>query len=576
MVASVEAIKIEPRAHQVKASEAVQNTFMEIRSAALVVAPCGWGKTILFSMVIDWYLQGYNKPVLVIAHRDELLSQAADKIRLVRPESIIGKVGGGFHEWGAEITVASIQTIYQEKYLKLLKQFGYGLVIVDECHHCVITTDENGAIIPGRGNTYQRVAETLPDAYWLGVTATPDRLDRNDITGFFGAACYQSDIVQMIEEGWLADIRAIAIKTKTSLDGIHTQAGDYKVSELAERIDSDERNQRIVDAYQEHASGRQFLCFSVDVAHAVHMAAKFQESGLNVAMVSGNTPTEQRKQIIRDYGRGRIQGICNCGILTEGYDDPLELDDTGQVAFTSCIIMARPTQSRALMVQCLGRGVRLAPGKTDCLILDITDNVLKHSLKPQTLARVMNRALVDGESVIEAKEREEKEVRERRERTTKEGKRDKDITINILAKLDWQRREDGMFILEVGAMKHRIALVPCKEWEGMYNVYARLAPMFDGQTWLTNAPLSWAQQVAEKKARMLLADPKSVALVDKTAPWRAAPATETQLEKLEKWAGRFGIKYDPATITKGEASEHLDFIYGEFSKWRNQKARKAV
>jgi len=100
--------------------------------------------------------------------------------------------------------------------------------------------------------------------------------------------------------------------------------------------------------------------------------------------------------------------------------------------------------------------------------------------------------------------------------------------------------------------------------------------MFDGQTWLTNAPLSWAQQVAEKKARMLLSDPKSVALVDKTAPWRAAPATETQLEKLEKWAGRFHITYDPATITKGEASEHLDKIYSEFERWREQKTRKAV
>ncbi len=517
---------------------------------ALLVLPTGTGKTIVFSHIA----KRLGLTTLIIAHRQELLSQAADKMRMIRPDAIIGQVGAGRHEYGAEITVASVQTISRPEHLKNLHRFGYGLVIIDECHH-------------SKANGYQAVLDVLPDAFVLGVTATSDRLDKQNIEDIFGEPIFSASIIDMVQEGYLCDLRAIAIRTQVNLDDLHTQAGDYKVDELETMIDTPERNNRIVEAYQEHCSGRQALCFSVTVAHAWNLNTAFSNAGIASAVVSGTTPADERARILSEYEKGKINVVCNCAVLTEGYDAPQ----------TSCIIMARPTQSRALYVQSIGRGTRLAPSKNDCIILDITDNCLKHRLEPQSLTRALGKHLNDDESLIEAEEREKREAAETRVRTTKDGKRSQDITINILERLDWQKRDNGMFVLEVGAQKHRIALVPCEGEEyqdmwggiGYYSVWARLAPMFEPQMWVQSAPLDWCQSIAEKRARLLLSDAKNVVLVDRNAPWRSYGATDRQKELLTQ----FRVQFNPDTITKGEASDILDPIFEKLRKKREAKER---
>jgi superfamily II DNA or RNA helicase len=551
---------MELRPHQQTAFAAVQQAYEWGKRRALVVAPTGWGKTVLFAHVIAWEQARQQQPVLVLAHRDELLQQAADKIRTVLPYAHIGKVGGGIQEWDAAITVASVQTIYRECYLKQLRERHYSLAICDEAHHMGVVVDARGDPIPGKGNSYQRIVEALPDAFWLGVTATPQRLDGHKITGFLGEPVYRSDIIEMIEQGWLVDIRAIAVRTQTNLDGVKKQAGDYNLKDLAERIDSPQRNRRAVEAYLEHARGRQFLCFSVDVAHAMHLADVFQQAGVNAAWVSGTTPIQERRQIIRDYGRGKIRGIVNVQILTEGFDDALEVDDDGNIAFTSCIIMARPTQSQALFIQSVGRGVRLAPGKRDCLLLDMTDNVLKHSLTPQNLASALGiptpRA---GETLPETVQRKKRQQHAHRylERVTREGKRSEDVLVTLRTRLDWRASNHGMLILEVGAARHRIALVPGPQ-PGHYEVWARLAPRFEAQLWLPSSPLAWAQQYAEREARKLLSDPGAVALVDRNAAWRARsdPPTDKQVAILRK-LGR------PIPATKQEAFDLIGLAFAQ-------------
>jgi superfamily II DNA or RNA helicase len=551
---------MELRPHQQTAFAAVQQAYEWGKRRALVVAPTGWGKTVLFAHVIAWEQARQQQPVLVLAHRDELLQQAADKIRTVLPYAHIGKVGGGIQEWDAAITVASVQTIYRECYLKQLRERHYSLAICDEAHHMGVVVDARGDPIPGKGNSYQRIVEALPDAFWLGVTATPQRLDGHKITGFLGEPVYRSDIIEMIEQGWLVDIRAIAVRTQTNLDGVKKQAGDYNLKDLAERIDSPQRNRRAVEAYLEHARGRQFLCFSVDVAHAMHLADVFQQAGVNAAWVSGTTPIQERRQIIRDYGRGKIRGIVNVQILTEGFDDALEVDDDGNIAFTSCIIMARPTQSQALFIQSVGRGVRLAPGKRDCLLLDMTDNVLKHSLTPQNLASALGiptpRA---GETLLETVQRKKRQQHAHRylERVTREGKRSEDVLVTLRTRLDWRASNHGMLILEVGAARHRIALVPGPQ-PGHYEVWARLAPRFEAQLWLPSSPLAWAQQYAEREARKLLSDPGAVALVDRNAAWRARsdPPTDKQVAILRK-LGR------PIPATKQEAFDLIGLAFAQ-------------
>jgi hypothetical protein len=252
--------------------------------------------------------------------------------------------------------------------------------------------------------------------------------------------------------------------------------------------------------------------------------------------------------------------------LSEGWDEPL----------CDCIIMARPTQSRALFVQALGRGLRLAPGKQNCILLDITDNCFKHRLEPQSLRKVLNINVKDEETLLEtlAREADEKEEREKQVRKL-DTSRNKDIQVNILEKLLWQSRADGKFVLEVGQEKHRIALIPSQEIDGCYAVAARLAPYFELQWWNQEyMPLGWSQQLAEKRARMLLSDAKSVKLIDRNASWRSHGATETQLEKLAKYQQRFHLVYDPETVTKGEAADMLDKVFEVFVKWREAKEGK--
>lgn len=533
------------RPYQTACIERVLDTFQSRPQGgrALIVLPTGCGKTIIFTEVAH----RLRLTTLIIAHRQELLQQAADKFRIVDPMAVIGQVGAGRHEWGAPVTVASIQTISRPEHVKALRQFGYGLVIIDECHH-------------SSAAGYQAVLDALPEAFVLGVTATPDRLDKQRIERVFGEPVFSASIIDMVEQGYLCDLRAIAIPTAVSLDDVHIQGGDFKIDELEIAIDTLARNEHIAHAYLKHCKGRQALCFTVTVAHTEHLAATFNTFGVRAAAVSGDTPPEQRRRILHDYERGDLDIVCNCGVLLEGYDAPQ----------TSCIIMARPTKSRALFVQAVGRGTRLAPGKRDCIILDITDNCLKHRLQPLTLSKILGKNLNAGESILEAKEREqqEDELREQQERRARVTKRTQDVAINILARMDWRRLSSGAYVLEVGEQKHKIMLVPSgeEELEGYYSVWAKLAPDFRAQQWLKSSPLEWAQQHAEMKARLLQSDENKLVLVDNNARWRSGPVTEKQRFTLRK----FNIPISEG-MTSGEAS---DLIGKAIAEREQQKAAK--
>ncbi len=556
-------MQIELRDYQVAALQKVLAIYQhDPHGKAKFVWATGLGKTVGFSAIAHEIRQRTNTNVLIIAHRDELLNQAAQKYRYIDPDASIGKVGGSSHEWGHPVTVASIQTLCRPQHLKSLKRFDYGLVIVDEAHHAL------------NSNEYGKVLAQLPNAFKLGCTATDDRLDNKTNVDLFGEPVHTVSILDAIEQGYLCNVQAIAIKTGTSLDGLHTREGDYQAKELAERIDTPERNTRIAEAYLEHASGRQAICFSVDVDHAYHLAEAFNARGIKAIAVHGNTPRYERAGILRDFESGLYRVVVNCSLYTEGYDaETIYDEDEDRYIFLSCAIMARPTKSRALFAQCIGRVLRLAPTKTDALILDATDNILNHRLEPQTLASVVGIALQDGEMVLEAqarKRRAERELREKRERTTKEGKRMRDLNINVLERLDWQRRRDGSFALEIGPFKHNIVLVPSPQRDGSYSVWASLAPKFESQQWLRDAPLGWAQQFAEKRARMLLADPQKVKLVDRNAPWRSLPVDPGGKQAL--YLRRFGI---PITenLTRGEASDILEQKFAE--KAEQRRAKKA-
>ncbi len=516
----------------------------------LLVLPTAAGKTVIFSQVIHELAERYGLNALIVAHTDELLTQAAEKYRQVKPSAVIGKVGGGIHDYGGEVTVASVDTISRPNHLATVKRIGYGLVVVDEAHRSAAPK-------------YQRVLQALPDAFVLKVTATPDRLDGKPISD--KPPLYSTDILAMIEQGFLCDVKAIAIRTETSLESIHTEGGDYREQDLEAAVDTPERNRRVAEAYREHAMGRRAICFAVTVQHACNLANVFTTAGVPAAAVSGETPLVERKRLYHAFRTGEVNVLCNVLVLTEGIDLP----------HVDCVIMARPTQSRALFIQCIGRGLRLAPTKKDCLILDLTDNCLKHRLEPQHLGKVLGKQMKDGETVLESIQREAQEKREREASGTQmirrlKQKRTADLTINLKARLDWQEHDDGTFELVIGQDKHRILLVPSAALDGSYEVWAELAPTFARQRWLADAPLGWAQEHAERQARLLASNEHKVVLVDRHAGWRSLPVDP--FGKQAAFLKRFGIA-GWETLTRGEASDILDREFAALDKER--KLRKA-
>lgn len=528
---------------------------MPVGGRALVVAPTAWGKTIFFSALI--HALKLDKPVLIIAHRDELLDQARDKFRMFDPTAIIGKVGGGLHEYGAPITVASIDTISGQKHLDKLPEYGYGLVIIDECHHAPAPK-------------YLKVLKALEKAFWLGVTATDERLDGKSLEPIFGKALFRMPIVEAIAKKRLSDVKAIAIRTEVNLDNVHSQKNmegevDFNQTELDLAVNTSARNRRIVEAYQEHCPGERAICFCVSVAHAEAVSDAFNEAGIKSVCVKGSTSLEERKQIYVAFDKGEIKVLTNVLVLTEGFDAPK----------IKAVLMARPTQSRALYLQCVGRGLRKSPGKSHCIILDLTDNCDKYRLKPQSLKRAI-KDTKEGETILEALEREKKENEERQVQVHKlKEKRVQDIHIDLFETLEWKELPNGAFLLEVGPEKHKIALTPSKNNPELYYVQFKRAPFNkpdDKATPLSEkpVPIDWAQNLAEKKAKEIMDNPSAASWMDKVHvhPRRNDPITEKQKGMLKLY--RISFTDD---MTKGQAS---DLISAHKQEIERRKAAKAL
>jgi superfamily II DNA or RNA helicase len=527
---------------------------------ALVVAPCGFGKTILFSSLAG-VLKGVN--ILIVAHREELLQQARERLHMVDPTAIVGKVGGGTHEYGAPITVAGINTIAQKHHLKNLHKFGYQLVIVDECHH-------------SRADNYMALLSTLKSAFHLGVTATPDRLDGKNLEPLFGKPVFSMDIKQAVKKHRLCDVRCIAAQTETVLDDVKTRRNidgeiDFNERQLAHAVDNPERNALVAQKYLELAAGRRTICFGVSVLHCQHLTEAFLHADIPAAYVTGTTTTTERHKLYQQLASGEIKILSSINVLSEGFDLP-------QI---SCVIMARPTQSRALYTQAIGRGMRLAPGKKDCLIIDLTDNCYRLRLTPQNFKTTIGK-LKEDETLLQSVEREEdeqadKEAQEKRALIRKlNERRHEDKTVDLFGLPEWQERENGYFVLEVGAQKHRIAIVPAQSsgWAQLYEVWARLAPNFKAQQWLSAQPLDYAQQFAEKKARMLAESNKNTVLVDRNAAWRSKPidSESGQAGMLRMYRIPYGEGTD--ILTKGQASDAIDERKRQIEERKRKKAER--
>lgn len=320
----------------------------------VVCLPTGAGKTVVFAELARLA----KRQVLVLAHREELLHQAREKLqRALGPDRLVAIERAGERAPAeARVIVCSIRSLHEERLARVIAGRDIGLVLYDECHHAV--AEDNRRVLAQLGCFDPSWTGTL-----LGFTATTRRGDGLPLHDVFERIVYARGIQEMVEEGWLVPLRGFRLATSADLSLLTSGGNDFREDELAEAVDIEERNALVARSIQELARDRRTVAFCVTVNHAQHLRIALNRLGIRAGVVHGEMKSDVRAQVLADFREGRLQVLTNVGVLTEGFDDP----------GVSCIAMARPTRSDGLYAQCVGRGTRLHPGKTDCLILDFVD-----------------------------------------------------------------------------------------------------------------------------------------------------------------------------------------------------------
>ncbi|MET0793064.1 MAG: DEAD/DEAH box helicase [Polyangiaceae bacterium] len=339
--------------------EAIEAVIAARRSGVrrmIVCLPTGAGKTVIFSHLAELA----QRQVLVLAHREELLTQAREKLSHAlggASDSVVAIERGA--ERGArdaKVLVCSIRSLHERRLAEVIRGRNIGLVIYDECHHAA--AEDNLRVLRQIGVFEPNWPGTL-----LGFTATTARGDGQGLDAVFERIVYSRTLPDLIDDGYLSPLRGFRVSTAADLTRLSSTGLDFRDDELADAVDIEERNALVARSIQELARDRRTIAFCVTVNHARNLCRSLNVLGVPSGIVHGALPSDERARALADFRRGVTQVLCNVAVLTEGFDDP----------GVSCIAMARPTRSEGMYAQCVGRGTRLHPGKKDCLILDFVD-----------------------------------------------------------------------------------------------------------------------------------------------------------------------------------------------------------
>lgn len=345
--------KMKLRPYQCEAKTAVFEEWGNGIKRTLLVLPTGTGKTIVFASIAEECVRRGER-VLILAHRGELLEQAADKIKKSTGLGCaVEKAEQTCRGTWFRIVVGSVQTLMRDRRLREFAQDYFGIIIIDEAHHCI-------------SDSYQKVLQYFPDAKVLGVTATPDRGDMRDLGAYFESIAYEYTLPKAIREGYLTPIKALTVPLKIDISSVGMQTGDFKTGELGTALDP--YLEHIAQEMEKHCAKRKTVVFLPLVKTSQKFQGILNHHGFHATEVNGNS--DNRAETLEAFDRGDYNVLCNSMLLTEGWDCPS----------VDCVVILRPTKVRSLYCQMVGRGTRLSPGKDHLLLLDFLWMTDRHEL----------------------------------------------------------------------------------------------------------------------------------------------------------------------------------------------------
>ena len=350
---------IQLRHYQSKCVQKIRNLFSKLIKSILLVIPTGGGKTVIFTYISQQASQR-NKRVLILVHRVELLRQTSNA--LVKFDVAHGMINPMYTpNFSLNVQVASVQTVIKRLNYLTAANWYPDTIIVDEAHHAT-------------AGSWRKIIEYFPNALLIGVTATPIRSDGQGLGissgGMFEDMVIGPSISELINEGFLVKPRVLAPGDRLDLSGIKIQMGDYKKSDLSDLVDKPKITGSAVEHYMRVCSGVPAVAFCVSISHAEHVAQEFRNAGFRSYSVDGSMDDDQRNRILNGLADGTVQIVTSCDLISEGTDIPA----------IGCAILLRPTQSKGLYMQQVGRALRTMKGKEFAYILDHVGNVFTHGM----------------------------------------------------------------------------------------------------------------------------------------------------------------------------------------------------
>lgn len=336
----------------------------------LLVAPCGSGKTVMFSYFAKT-VTSRGKRTLILAHRDELIEQISGTLKTFDVNhSFIA--AGRFYSRIPHVHVGSVFTVVR----RLRDMPKPDIIIIDEAHHA-------------KASTYEKIFQAFPNAWRIGVTASPIRLSGESLGDIFDDLILGPTVKDLTEAGFLSPYK-LYVPASIDTSKLHMRGGDYAKNELAELADKPKITGSAIAEYKKYADRKRAIAFCVSVKHAEHVAQQFCEAGYKAISIDGKLARDVRQTIVRRFRDGEFDVLTSCDLVSEGFDLPS----------IECAIMLRPTASKALWIQQSGRALRIHPGKTQAILLDHANNTMTHGLPDETHEWSLNGKQKTGKDFI--------------------------------------------------------------------------------------------------------------------------------------------------------------------------------